>query len=189
MNSNRYQALLVLLTASLLSGCVGVRQAREVARVSLAQTITYEQLVDQKIKEESAYYDRRIMKLKEGANTVRASSDYALLVRAAVDFENHVRSAQSPVGETLIRDDVDRFLADLASKQAYYETMIGGFDTHLASSIESLELQKAALQRTRKSLEELQREPGTMDELKRLFEFGKKTKEEYEKSAKKDKKP
>lgn len=183
-----WRVLPSLLAVFLSGGCTGVREAREVARISLAQTITYEQLVDQKIKEESAYYDRRVMKLKRAGNALTGDSDRDLLTRAAQDFQSRVQSYQSPVSETLIRDEADRFLADLASKQAYYETMISGFDSNLSNSLESLELQKAALERTRKALEELQREPGTVNELKRLFEFGKKTKEEYDRAAEAKKK-
>jgi ABC-type Na+ efflux pump permease subunit len=168
----------MLLAALLLGGCTGLRQAREVARVTLAQTVSYEQEVDQKAKDEVAYYDQRVTHLKRDGDALIGDSDRALLTRAAQDFQNRVQAAPAAASEALVRDEVDRFLSGLAERQAHYESMLAGFDTNLLNSLESLGLQKAALDRTRKDLEQLQREPGTVDELKRLVEFGAKTRNE-----------
>jgi hypothetical protein len=178
------QMVKVIIAALLMGGCTGVREAREVARVSLAETITYEQQVQEKIKGESAFYTDRVAHLKRDATALKGDSERTLLTRAAQDFQNRIQSSNTPTTDTIIRDEVDHFLDILVRSQAYSQAMIAGFSTNLLSSVESLELQKAALERTRKGLEELQREPGTIDQLKRLFEFGKKTKEEYEKAVK-----
>ncbi len=182
--SSNYRLLPALLLAFLAGGCAGEKEARDVARVSLAQTIAYEQQVDQKTKAESAYYAQRVAHLKGEATALIGASDLELLTRAAEDFQSHAQSAPGSVSASLVRDETARFLDGLSSKQAYYATMMDGFNTQLLSSLESLSLQKAALERTRKALENLQREPGSMDELKRLFEFGQKTREDYDKAAK-----
>jgi hypothetical protein len=173
----------LLAPAVLLGACTGVRESREVARVSLVQAITYEQLLDDKVHEESAYYARRVATLMQQGAALSGDSDRSLLTRASQDFQSEVRSSKDGVDDRMIRDNVDRFLDKLAARQTYYETMTSEFTTILLASIESLEVQKAALQRTRKALEELQREPGTVDEFKRLFKFAVETRKEFERSS------
>lgn len=172
----------LLLASAGWTGCTGVRESREVARVSLVQAITYEQMVDAKVREESAYYNRRVAKLKQQGAALSGDSDRGLLTRAAQDFQSQVQSSSVPVDDKMVRDSIDRFIDKLAAKQMYYDTMTAEFTSSLLASMESLQVQKAALQRTRKALEELQREPGAVEELKRLFQFAVETRKEYEES-------
>jgi len=173
----------LLAPTVLLAACTGVRESREVARVSLVQAITYEQLLDAKVTEESGYYARRVAALTRQGAALSGDTDRSLLTRAAQDFQSEVRSSKDGIDDTMIRDDVDRFLDKLAARQTYYETMTSEFTIILLASIESLEVQKAALRRTRKALEELQRESGAVDEFKRLFQFAVETRKEFERSS------
>jgi hypothetical protein len=173
--------LLLLGVVPLLTACGGGQEARVAARVVLAETLQYERLVNRKIDAEEAYYANRAQSLNEGL-------DRALKIGTAINIvATSARTSDVIVkrGTAVTSVDVSDFIVVVLRSQ---DDVFEGISqkrqelrTLVTESLEPLQLDKAALQRTRKALEALQISPDEKTRLRSLYEFIDATRAEYKK--------
>jgi hypothetical protein len=178
----RYLLLTLSSIVIILSGCTTGKEARDVARVTLAQIITYEGLVEHKIKGEQTYYKDSVSILGESLQQRQFTAEASIVTRAAQDFQSKVSNSQKDFQANDIRDAVDRLLESVRQSRASYAFALTEYNEDLLRSLDALELQKKSLEKVRKGLEQLQSESSDVALIKEWFEFGKETKDEFEKS-------
>jgi hypothetical protein len=178
----RYLLWILSSVVIILSGCATGKEARDVARVTLAQIITYEELVDQKIKGEQTYYKDSVSILGESLQWRQFTAEAGIVTRAAQDFRRKVSNSQKDLQTSDLRDAVDKLLESIRQSRASYAFALTEYNEDLLKSLDALELQKQSLEKVRKGLEQLQSESSDVKRLKEWFEFAKKTKDEFEKS-------
>lgn len=180
----RYSPVLAL--CALLTGCATGEEARVAARVVLAETLQYERLVERKIQAEDTYYANRVRSLNE-------SVDRALDNATRLNIANQGNRAAAELvqrNERITPADLVNFVTTvLRSQEEIFERISQRrqeLRTLVIDAVGPLELDKAALQRARKSLEVLQVAPDEAVRLKDLYEFVKATRAEYDKLRKED---
>jgi phosphopentomutase len=171
------------LVAIFLSGCATGKEAQEVARVNLAQTNTYEGLVQKKITAEKTYYNNSVSYLQKSLKVSQINADREIVGRASYDFQSTVSNRQQDLQAKDLRDFVDKTLGQVSQSRARYANAVTEYNEELLNSLTSLELQKQSLGKVRQGLEQLQAKSSDVVLFKEWFEFAKKVKEEYEKSA------
>lgn len=177
---------LALAMVALLAGCASGREARVAARVVLAETLQYERLVDRKIAAEDAYYTNRVKALNQSLDDALDTAgklDVALQAnRAAADLvARPQRLAPADVVDfvTLVLRRQEEIFDGVTAKRQELRTLA-------TESLVPLELDKRALQRTRKALESLQLAPDETARLKALYDFVKATRAQYDKLRRED---
>lgn len=171
------------LVAVFLSGCATGKEAQEVARVNLAQTITYEGLVEKKITAEKNYYTKSVSYIQNSIENSQITADRTIIERASRDFQSTVSNRQKDLEAKDLRDFVDKTLGQVSQSRARYANAATEYNEELLNSLASLELEKQSLGKMRQGLEQLQAKSSDVALFKEWFEFAKKVKEEYEKTA------
>jgi len=171
------------LVAVFQCGCATGKEAQEVARVNLAQTNTYEGLVQKKITAEQTYYNNSVSYLQNSLKMSQITADRTIIDRASRDFQSDISNRQKDLEAKDFRDFVDKTLGKVSESRARYANGVTEYNEDLLNSLASLELQKQSLGKVRQGLEQLQAKSSDVALFKEWFEFAKKVKEEYEKTA------
>lgn len=185
--TRRLAPWLLLLVLIGCTGCASGKEARAAARAVLAEVVQYERLIDRKIIAEQAYYAAREKSLADAIERGRANAkriDVAVSGnRGADDFIRR---------DGLTAANVVDFVAAFVrgQEEALQETYRKRQElrTLFAESLAPLEVDKAALQRLRKTLEAMQVAPSEGKQLKAFYDFFKATRDEYDKLRKEDEK-
>lgn len=179
----RFACLALLGAAFVLSGCATNREAQEMSRILLAQTIRYEELVERKIKVEKAYYKDSLGMLTTTLRARRGDEDFNIVNRASQEFESLVlRDPQDLTGaqlSTAIKQVTDAIVAARTQNAA----RLAAQSESLLKSLSVLEVQRDSLEKVRKGLETLNNEPASADQLRKWIEYARKVKDEYDETA------
>lgn len=170
------------MIAIFLFGCASGKEAREVARITLDQIITYEELIERKVKAEQVYYKESLNILHESLKSGQFTTELTMVTKAAQDFQSYVFHSKKDLQPKELRDSVYKLLESLRHSRARYANALTEYNEDLRKSLAALEVHKESLKKVRKGLEQLQAKPSDVERLKEWFEFAKKMKKEYENS-------
>lgn len=163
-------------------GCATNKEAREMARATLAQVVVYEEEVGKKIQAEQKYYKDSVSFLQSTLEWSSTDSDSMMVTRAAKDFQSFVSNSQKDIQEKELRDSTAKLLGDIRQSRAQYAIAFTKYDEGLLTSLAALNLEKTALANVRKGLGQLQSESANLNILKEWFEFAIETKTVFEKA-------
>jgi len=169
----------------ILSGCATGKEAREVARGTLAEIIKYEELVEKKIGAEQAYYKGSVSVLEESLKEGQITEAYGIVTRAVQDFQGEVSllPQDKDYQSNDLRNAIERVLKSLQQSADLHANRLSEYNEDLLKSLEALELHKQSLAKVRKGLEKLQAERSEIERAKEFYEFAEKTKKEFKGSA------
>ncbi len=180
-----YLSRLLLFGAILIMvGCTTGKPAREVARLTLKQVISYEEEVNSKIKSEQKYYKDKVNSFQEGIKSDTKTRQNDIVSRSAQDFQNLVIFSKNEISEKQLRDSIDKVLGNIKQMRTENEQLLINYQSDFLTSLEKLEYNKKTLELLRKDLAKLQARPKDYAKLKELFEYGKDVKKEYDKLEK-----
>ncbi len=176
--------LWILLMIAILSGsCATGQEARDVARGTLEEIITYEELVAAKIKAEQTYYTNSQLHAKESLEKSQKESESDITRSNAKDFQAVISRSKNHLQESDLKNFMKQMLADIRQSRARFGQAAKTYEADFKSLL-ALELERKSLTKVRKGLEQLQAPQSSLDQFKEWFEFAKKVQDEMEKSQK-----
>lgn len=176
-------AFLALLAMPVVLGCATNREAQEMSRVLLAQTIRYEELVERKIKIEKAYYKESLGMVTTALRAHRGDQDFNIVNRASQDFESLVLRDPRDLTGAQLRSAIQQVTDNVVAARTQSATRLAAQSESLLKSLAALEVQKNSLEKVRKGLETLNHEPASPDQIRKWIEYARRVKDEYEKTA------
>jgi len=145
-----------LLVLVLFIGCASGKEAREVARVTLTQITTYEELVDIKIGGEQIFYHNSLANLENSLKWGSKNEEKLRVTRAVNAFQSSTANAKQDLQAKDLRDYVTALLEDLRQSRTLYAEAKAKYNQDLLNSLAKLELQRQSLNKVKDGLEKLQ---------------------------------
>ena len=166
-----------------LCGCQSGREAQNVARIALSETITYGDEVDKKIKAEEAYYKSRVEHLKKDAQDSEVVEESNIVARHSANLEASLTDSNSGhrLTDAELRDFIDKCYESTMAARTNTDAILAANDS-LFKSLTALDSQKDALESVRQGLEQMQAGHTSVEKVKELIVFGKSAAEAFEKS-------
>jgi len=175
--TNGAEIFLLSLFAILAWGCSGQKESQVAARATLGETVRYEQEIDGKIAAENTFYQQENEVLTEAAKNLTNVSVLNVENRTMAKLVAKVKADNGQMQGLALSDFATKLVGGVRAKK----TEAARFSTEVArgaSSLRSLELQKAGLTGVRNDLEQLQAGPSNKQQLQSWIDFGKEVRKE-----------
>lgn len=183
MNQGIFAVLTVL--SLLVSACSSSNTARQMARVTLAQTVSYEKQVDAKIAAERQYYEKSLSKLQKTAEDEPGLSESVDLDSLGLLYQ--ARFTDKHRAELVTDNDLRTFaeatINTVLARRTGFARQLASYKEQSFLSLGELTYQQDSLKQVKKGLEALQAEPSDTDRLKKWYDFIKETKDKYDAAA------
>jgi hypothetical protein len=171
------EIFLLSLFAMLAWGCSGQKESEVAARATLGETVRYEQEIDGKIAAENTFYKQENEVLTEAAKNLTNVAVLNVENRTMAKLVAKVKADNGQMQGLALSDFATNLVGGVRAKK----TEAAKFSSEIAqgaSSLRSLELQKAGLTGVRNDLEQLQAGPSNKQQLQAWIDFGKEVQKE-----------
>jgi len=169
----RYFVLLqCLVIGTFIVGCASRKESRELARVTLAQTMIYESEVDKKINAEKQYYKDSIVAVTNSLGRSTSGKRLDLTEKGALIEQNKISKNSNKVVQPVdVTNFITSLLVEVSNIEQNYFVTIRTFNEELKMSLIPLKQQKDSLKKTRQNLEKLQAKESELDQFRLWFSF------------------
>jgi hypothetical protein len=172
----------------IVSGCESGQAARNMARISLGTTVSYEQEVDAKIAAENQYYQQSVVNLEKSTKKQAGLSEQVDIDSLALSYQAQFADKANPVTESDLRSFGEAIINQVQLGRNSFAVQLAQYKDQTFFALGQLNYQKDALKKVRKGLEELQAELSQTEMAKVWYDFIKETKAKYDESKKDEKK-
>jgi hypothetical protein len=174
-----------------LTSCVGTQAARDLTKIELARMSEYQQLIDNKITAEEAYYNGARKELVENLQEARKQDVEKDFVdrRAIVIADQWENSSKKTLSEKDLLEVLDGISFQLRTAQARMLEREDTITERYLNALEKLEYQRKKLEEIRSALGELNSDLSTIQKAAFLYDYAREVEKEFEKLRKEAEKP
>lgn len=141
-----------------ISGCATSDEARQVARITLAQLISYEQEVENKIAAEKKYYEERVTQAQKSTTKEEHLNETALTERMAAEEQSRLVKQSTDMQAFDTYTFTDSVLTAISTQRNQSRMILSQIKEQWLESLGNLQPRKTALRNVRRGLEDLQME-------------------------------
>jgi hypothetical protein len=173
-----FSAIPVILILATACGCGSSAASRAVSRVTLAQTMTYEQQVVARMEAERRFYKAASTQIGEADVRANILGDRGAISQACIDLDALLSESNGEMTRAALASWASSLNEKLVTSRAQSDQL-------LDAELEALELRMNELAKVRKALVLLQAEPGQWDRVQEFIKFGQDTKKKLDELNKK----